>query len=149
MTSPQLLQMLKAAHLELQTCFDEMDALTIGPAVSRSIYSSARFRISCASLKRRAAFNAVCEKLNKSATAEDANVIARLRGADAASVKRSAQHVRDWPAERIDADWRGYCKSSRLIRNAMAQELRAVEQQLFPLLAGEAFKRPSNSARAA
>src|SRR5688500_6260552 len=104
MTPCKLLQKLKAAHLELQGCLAEMEALTMGLSVSRPVYSSARFRISNASLKRRATFNAVCDKLSQVATAEEASVICRLREADLTLVKRSAQHVREWPAERIEAD---------------------------------------------
>lgn len=84
MTPPELLQKLKAAHSELQSCLSEMEALTTGLAVSRPVYSSARFRISNASLKRRATFNAVRDKLSQVATAEEASVICRLREADLA-----------------------------------------------------------------
>lgn len=149
MTPPELLQKLKAAHLELQSCLAEMEALTMGLAVSRRVYSSARFRISNASFRRRATFNVVCDKLSQVATAEEASVICQLREADLALVKRSAQHVREWSAERIEADWRQYCKASRSIRSAMAQELRSVEQHLFPILSSQSVKHSRSMPRAA
>ena len=145
----ELLQKLKATHLELQISLHDMEALTTSPAVSRSLYSSARFRISNASLKRRAIFRAVCDKLSEVSAAEDANVIARLRQSDAALVKHSAKHVREWPANRIEADWKGYCKASGSIRRAMTQELRAVEQNLFPLLTDQSVVCRSFMPRAA
>lgn len=139
-----LFQKLKAAHVELRTCIDEMEALTTGPAISRPVYCSARFRISNASLKRRATFNFVCDKLSESATAEEADMIARLRSEDLALVGRSAQHVRDWPAEQIEADWQGYCKASRSIRAAMARELKHVEETLFPILLRHSLRHRSH-----
>lgn len=149
MTVDGLLQKLKAAHVELRTCLDEMEALTMGLPVSRPVYCSARFRISNASLKRRATFNCVCDKLSQLATAEEADTIARLRSDDLAMIGRSAQHVRNWPAEQIDADWRGYCEASRLIRDAMARELKAVEETLFPILMRQSLRHRSHIPKAA
>jgi hypothetical protein len=144
MTLEGLFQKLKAAHVELRTCLDEVEALTTGPLASRPVYCSARFRISNASLKRRATFNFVCNKLSQSATAGEADTIARLRSDDLALIKRSAQHVRDWPAEQIDADWRGYCRASQFIRDLMARELRAVEETLFPILMRQSLRHQSH-----
>lgn len=128
------LQTLMVAHAELRTCLAEMEQLTLLPSASRSDFATARFRISNASLKRRAPFKAACEELIQTATAEAAKVIADLRLADSVWIKLSARHVRDWPAEAIEADWSGYCKASRAIRRHIANELDHVEQRLHPLL---------------
>lgn len=132
-TAAHMLHDLHEAHAQVRACLDEMAALTSKRAADRTEYTAARFRISKASMARRACFNAVCANLGDF-TSEHSAVIDKLVRLDRELSSKSTSHVKKWTAETIYTDWPGYCAASRRIRERMAAELEAEEAMLFPLL---------------
>lgn len=130
----QMLQELKEAHGIVEACIREMEELTSTLVPDRLKYTGARYRISRASMARRACFNATVERLARSATSEELAILQRVTQIDRTLSSKSASHVLHWNPERIQTDWVGYCAASRRIRREMAEELLAEQTQLFPLL---------------
>lgn len=131
-----MLSDLRAAHAGVRVCLTEMEALTSRREVSQLEFTQARLRISQASLARRSRFNAACAWLRQNATSERRAIIEELAQRDRQLLSASASHVTKWTADRIMADWNGYCAASRQIRRAMEEELTAEQVKLFPLLVG-------------
>lgn len=143
-TAAELLQRLKEAHAEVRRCVTDLENLTSKSECTKLEYTTARFRISRASLARRNLFNAICHELNKRATDADASVLGKLTAMDKRLLGKSRQHVETWTTERISSDWLSYCAASKLIRLEMLKELRAEEELLFPLLQRRSIKSISN-----
>lgn len=129
-----MLRQLRQCHAEVRACFEEMETLTSQPLPDRLAYTTARFRISRASMARRTCFNSVCAELSKNASQQEAAVIQQVKDVDRALMGKSADHVMKWTTDAVAADWLGYRNASRKIRGHMAAELQAEENLLFPLL---------------
>lgn len=133
-TDDDMFEQLKQCHAEVRACFQEMEAVTSQAKADRLAYTSARFRISKASMARRSCFNAICAELSKTATQPEAAVIEQVKQVDRALMGKSATHVMKWTTEAVAADWLGYREASRKIRRHMAAELEAEQNILFPVL---------------
>jgi hypothetical protein len=149
MTAGVMLNSLRQAHADVRACIDEMEILTSKSTATQLEYTSARFRISKASMARRSLFNSICAEFRKNAVPSEAEIIDQLSTADRELARRSAEHVKQWSTEAVAADWQGYRLASRQIRARMAMELDAEARLLFPLLERRSLVHWSPSERSA
>lgn len=138
MTDNAMLEALKEAHREVRECMEAMEALASSPGADKQTYTTARYRISRASMARRSSFNRVRATLD-SATPMEVAAIENIARLDRELMASSAKHVRRWSVQAIADDWGGYCAASRSIRRQMADELEAEEAMLFPILKRRRF----------
>jgi hypothetical protein len=134
-----LLAELQAAHDVLLAAMAVMDAATRGENPERNLYSNARWRLSQASLNRRALWRRIFAHMMAKAGARDAAALQSLQSADVELLQKSAAHVGKWTVDKIEADWRGYCESSRAIRQGMEACIGAEKRVLYPLLKRDAI----------
>ena len=138
-TSALMLSELQEAHEDLQSAMAAMDGVTREPAANRNEYSSARWRLSQASLKRRTLWARIFEHLRPRAAPRDAEGLKSLHAANLETLRHSAAHVGKWTIETIEADWPGYCEASRAIRWNMKAGMGAEKRVLYPLLTDDAL----------
>lgn len=142
-----LLDELQDAHDALVRALEEIEAVTREPAANRERFSSARWRLSNASLARRVLWQRIRRSMADCALGADARTLAELHETDRALLRDSAEHVRTWTAAAIEARWDGYCAASRDIRWKMQAAISAERRLLYPLL--ERFSRSANRLKAA
>lgn len=136
---------LKNAHSEVRKCLREMEAITSKSELDRVELTSARFRISKASLSRRT-IASICLSALAGCRLESAKtVLESLRRLDLSMRARSATHVAHWTADRIEADWWGYCRASHELRNEMGKQLITEATMLFPLLVANSLAANANA----
>lgn len=129
-----LLADMRTAHGDLSAAIDEIGRLTRGPQPDRESYTTARCRISQASLRRRSHWGKVYQHLITRVDAADAAVLNDLQAADMHMLHRSAAHVGKWSIDAIDRDWAGYCEASRAIRLQMKTCMDTEKRALYPML---------------
>ena len=140
--SALMLSDLQKAHDELVAAMAVMDIVTRADVAERSQYSSARWRLSQASLRRRTLWAAIFQHLRPRVGCRDAADLDWLQTTHLEMLHNSAAHVGKWTVDRIEADWRGYCEASRAIRWKMKAAMGAEKRILYPLLTGDALGRP-------
>jgi hypothetical protein len=133
---------LRAAHGALAVALAEMEGVTRDSAADRLRYSRARWRLSNASLFRRALWQRIHHALAGCATGAEARTLADLQEADCALLRDSADHVRHWTAGSVEAKWDQYCAASRDMRWKIKAGISAEQRLLYPLL-----ERASGAAR--
>lgn len=129
-----LLADLQSAHENLAAAMAGVDRLTRGPLPNRDSYTTVRWRISQASLKRRTHWAKIYQHLIGWVGAEDAAALNELQVTDMQMLQCSAAHVLKWSRDAIDVDWPGYCKASRAIRSQMQSCMDAEIRVLYPML---------------
>ena len=142
-----MLAELREAHAALVVALAEMERVTHDPAADRLRYSRARWRLSNASLARRALWQRIHHSLAGCALGADARTIAELQETDLALLRASADHIREWITPTVEAKLEQYCAASRDIRRKMKAGISAEQRLLYPLL--ERAGRAVRSARAA
>ena len=138
-TAALMLSELQKAHEDLNAAMAVMDTATRGEAPDRNLYSSARWRLSQASLKRRTLWRKNFEHMVAKACSKDAAALQLLQSADAELLHKSAAHVGKWTVNRIEADWHGYREASRAIRREMELCISTEKRVLYPLLKQDAI----------
>jgi hypothetical protein len=129
-----LLAELEAAHANLLERIAELGAVTDQPQPTRLESTSARMRLSQASIERRAVLNRALRYLGERADPAAAQTIAKIRAADGELIAHSVAHLAKWTAQNVDSDWLGYREASRSMRDHMAGTVKAEAQLLKPLL---------------
>jgi hypothetical protein len=137
----RLLDELREAHSAVRDCLREMDVLTSRDRLNLADLTSARFRISKASLIRRSLFTTACAALGRLGPDCGKAVVESLRRLDSQMRVKSTSHVEHWTAKRIASDWPGYCAASRELRADMDKQLTTEEALFFPLLSVQGFER--------
>lgn len=134
----ELLSALDDAHCELLASMTEMGLATSRTEPDPSRYVNLRWKLSRASRARRALVQSIHVELAGCVTPAEAAGLEELQAMDAAMLRATAQHVRTWTVEAINADWRGYCRASKLIRSKMREGIEAEKAILYPLLRARA-----------
>jgi hypothetical protein len=129
-----LLAELEAAHAELRARIAALGAITDSPMPSKMEYTSARLRLSQASIDRRSAVNRILRFLEERGQPGDQEAVARVREANSELNAHSVAHIAKWPAEAVSDDWPGYRLASRSMRDHMQRTADAEAALLKPLL---------------
>jgi hypothetical protein len=124
---------LVATHSVLLERIKELGEVAEHAQPSRLECTSARLRLSQASIDRRSALNRLLHCLGASADAHSSPVLAKVRAGDGELIAHSVKHLARWTAEAVAADWRGYCEASRSMREHMAGTVTAEAELLKPL----------------
>ena len=130
----RLLAELQAAHHELLACVLLMERITAAAAPDPVQLTSARFKISQASLARRMVWRRIQDFLLCKVRGGDRATLRDLTQRDLEQFQRSTLHVAKWPRAAVIADWPGYQAASRLIRGRILITVRAEQEFLYPLL---------------
>lgn len=138
-TAEQMSDKLRQAHARLHQCILEMERLTSRNVAEQVEIAAARYRISRASMSRRAAFTEICQVLRASLADADRAALFTVIENDRSNSKSSADHVTRWSADRIRADWPGYCRASKAIRREMLKQVALEVQLLLPMLQRRRF----------
>ena len=131
-SGPALLVELTAAHAALLERIAELGEITGREAPTSLEYTSARMRLSQASIDRRTVLNRALRHLAERGDCADA--VAKVRAADGELIAHSVMHLGKWTGQAIAADWAGYCGASKAMRDHMADTVRAEAEALRPLL---------------
>ena len=129
-----LLEALRQTHRQLLAEMANMEDLTREKAPDRRRYSQVRWRLSQASLARRTLSARICAGLGAMVEQKDRQTLKEIRTADCELARNSAAHIHRWSADRIEADWLGYCQASREMRWKMEAHLDMERRFLLPLL---------------
>ena len=119
-TSPAaLLAELEAVHSEMTARIAALAAVADSPQPSKMEYTSARLRLSQASIDRRSAVNKILRFLEQRGQPGDAEAVAKVRAANSELNAHSVAHLAKWPTESVATDWLGYREASRSMREHM------------------------------
>jgi hypothetical protein len=132
-SSAALLAELETIHAEMASRIAALGAVADNPQPSKMEYTSARLRLSQASIDRRSALNRLLHCLGGSPDPAASPVLAKVRTADGELIAHSVKHLARWTAEAVAGDWRGYCEASRSMREHMAGTVTAEAELLKPL----------------
>jgi hypothetical protein len=133
-SGPALINELHAAHSVLRERIKELGELTERAAASRLECTSARLRLSQASIERRAVLKRIWESLSGRADSAGSAVLTRVRAADGELIAHSIKHLGAWTSAAVAADWQGYCEASQSMREHMLRTVAAEAELLRPLL---------------
>ena len=114
-----LLAELEAIHAEMTSRIAALGAVADSPQPSKMEYTSARLRLSQASIDRRSAVNAILRFLEQRGQPGDAETVAKVRAANSELNAHSVAHIAKWLTEAVAADWIGYRDASRSMREHM------------------------------
>ena len=120
-----LLAELEAAHSDVRERSAALGAITDSPQPSKMEYTSARLRLSQASIDRRSAVNKIMRFLEQRGQPGDADAVAKIRDANAELNAHSVAHLAKWPTESVATDWLGYREASRAMREHMLRTAEA------------------------
>lgn len=119
-TSPAaLLAELEAVHAEMAARIAALGEVADNPQPSKMEYTSARLRLSQASIDRRSAVNKILRFLEQRAQPGDSEAVAKVRAANTELNAHSVAHLAKWPTESVATDWLGYREASRSMREHM------------------------------
>ena len=130
----RLLAELQAAHHELLACVALMQRVTASPAPDPVQLTSARLKISQASLARRIVWRRIQDFLLCKVRDGDGATLRNLTERDLEQFRRSTEHVGKWTSAAAIADWPGYQAASTQIRGRIVECVRAEQTFLYPLL---------------
>jgi hypothetical protein len=111
-----------------------MERVTSEPRFDRDRVTSARWRISQASFKRRKLSAGLLKRLGTFVTAAEKLALKSLQESEHEMQRASQAHVSFWAIEKIEADWSAYCKASRTLRWRMDAYISMAESALCPLV---------------
>jgi len=114
-----MLAALEFAHAEMREQIAALGAVAENPQPSKMEYTSARLRLSQASIDRRSAVNTILRFLEQRGQPGDAETVAKVRAANSELNAHSVAHIVKWPTEAVAADWIGYRDASRSMREHM------------------------------
>lgn len=137
-TSARLLDKLGNAHEALLCAMEVLDGITREREFNSARFTSARWRISQASLARRTLWGTIFRHLMPRVSGEDAADLQALSQADGEMLRHSANHIANWSPALIEADWGGYCRASRAIRRRMNACIDDERRILYPILKRDA-----------
>jgi hypothetical protein len=125
---------LRHVHAALAERIAALEALTADALPSKMEYTSARLRLSQASIDRRSLLNKALRLLEERADPQSVAAAAKVRAADGELIAHSVAHLAKWTTEAVASDWRGYCESSRSMREHMTRTFEAEAAALGPVL---------------
>ncbi len=129
-----LFDQLQRAHAELDLALSAMVAATQAPSHDRSNYSTARWKLSSASQKRRSLVWRICQRLIPLVAPEDSATLSGLRQRDIEMLHHSAAHVGHWTLDAVERDWAGYCRATHKVRRSMIARIEEEKRLFFPIL---------------
>ncbi|HEY8435064.1 MAG TPA: hypothetical protein VIK68_10715 [Sphingomicrobium sp.] len=129
-----LLAELEAAHSDVRERSAALGAITDSPQPSKMEYTSARLRLSQASIDRRSAVNKIMRFLEQRDQPGDAEAVAKVRDANGELNAHSVAHLAKWPTDSVADDWSGYREASRTMREHMLRVAQLEGNVLRPLL---------------
>ena len=133
--SPALLfAELETAHAEIRERSAALGAITDSPQPSKMEYTSARLRLSQASIDRRSAVNKILRFLEQRGQPGDAEAVARIRDVNGELNAHSVAHLAKWPTDSVADDWAGYRAASRTMREHMNRVAEIEASILRPIL---------------
>lgn len=129
-----LLAQLEANHIALRERIAALGAVTDRPLPSKMEYTSARLRLSQASIDRRSTVNKILRFLEERAAPGDHDAVVKVRSASGELIAHSVAHLAKWPTEAVANDWAGYRDASRSMRDHMLQVIEVEAAVLGPAL---------------
>lgn len=132
-----MLTNLKTAHAELHAAIAELEAETQRYEPEEGSLAAARLKLTRASSRRRALIDQIIPTL-RDLSPEQKSRVQDLRRTASDIAVQSSRHIGDWTMRAILADWQGYRRASKAMRNAMQQRIAEESSLLYPLLGGPA-----------
>lgn len=125
---------LQSVHATLRERIAALGAIADDAQPSKMEYTSARLRLSQASIDRRSALNRTLRFLEERKTPAALAAVARVRAADGELIAHSVAHLAAWTTEAVAADWPGYREASRSMRDHMTRTIEAEAATLYSIL---------------
>ena len=127
---------LKAAHAELRVAITELETETRRFEPNEATLSAARLALPRASSRRRALIDQQILPTLRDLSPEQTSRIDKLRRTASDVAVLSSRHIGDWTMRAILADWQGYRRASKSMRDSMLQRIAEESAILYPLLGG-------------
>ena len=134
-----MLHDLQQAHDRLTAALDALAEVTCDPFPHRVRFTQARFRVSHASLLRRALLGQATDLLLAGARPNEVKALRQLQSAGPETRLESSAHVAKWTSDAIEADWLAYCDASGAMRLRMIAQIDSERRIVYPLLKQRAF----------
>lgn len=132
--SEALLSSLREAHGRLLAAMDVLDHITRQPLADRARFPNARWRLSAASLARRALWKTCFQYLLPIVDRQAARALEAYNREDFELLAHSTAHIARWSADAVEREWPAYCNDSRTIRRLMSAAIEAEQRLLYPIL---------------
>ena len=129
-----MLAELESAHAEMRERIAGLGEVAENPQPSKMEYTSARLRLSQASIDRRSTVNKILRFLEERAAPGDHDAVVKVRSASGELIAHSVAHLAKWPTEAVANDWAGYRDASRSMRDHMLQVIEVEAAVLGPAL---------------
>ncbi|MBB5714799.1 hypothetical protein FHS94_001635 [Sphingomonas aerophila] len=124
------LQQLFSAHQQLLDGLARLETETARPVPDKAAVGAARLALSQASRKRSTILDSVLASEARIRTGPDLLQLVALQDSVRRARTASTAHVARWSQSTLEADWRGYCRDSALMRRHMRRQMEA-ETQFF------------------
>lgn len=134
-----MLTELQNVHGDLLSGIAVMDTVTGQPVADSYRHANARWRLSQAGLQACLLLGSVFSYLLPRAALGDAAVLRSIQATHLNMLRTSTEHVRNWPIDKIEGDWAGYCSGYRVFRWNLMTGIAAEKRLLYPLLANGAL----------
>lgn len=131
-----LLMDLHRAHEDVLGGMEELGRLTRDSLPDDQALSSARWKLSQASMRRRLLWARILGHLAPVVDRDANDDLLRLQKLDIELLGASTDHIKKWTIDAIIADWPGYCLASRHMRWKMIARMEEEKRVLYPLLRG-------------
>ena len=130
---------LQNSHGDLLSGMAAMDTVTSQPVADSYRHSNARWRLSQAGLKASILLGSIFSYLLPRVASGDAAVLRSIQATHLDFLRIATEHVRNWPIDKIQEDWAGYCAGYRAFRWNLATCIAAEKRLLYPMLTKEAL----------
>jgi hypothetical protein len=137
---------LQNTHSDLMSGMAVMDAVIGQPVADSYRHSNARWRLSQAGLKASILLGSIFSYLLPRVASGDAAVLRSIQATHVDFLRTATEHVRNWPIDKIEEDWAGYCGAYRAFQWNLTTCIAAEKRQLYPMLTKEALSRTRRQA---
>jgi len=141
---------LKDAHAELRAAIAELETETRRFEPDEATLSATRLKLTRASSRRRMLIDQEIFPTLRDLPPDQKSRVDDLRRTASEIAVQSSRHIGDWTMRAILADWQGYRRASKAMRDAMLQRIAEESAVLYPLLGGrfdEAAPHTNSAAR--
>lgn len=133
-TSQRMLIELKEVHENLLWGLAVMDEVTDEPVADSYRHTSARLRLSQAGLKSSLLLGKILLHLSPRVSAGEAAELRSIKATHLQLLRTSTEHFGCWSADKIQADWTGYCAGYRTFRWNLQAGIATEKRALYPML---------------
>lgn len=133
-SSAALLAALQAAHRQIESALNGIEAVGATEIPDLAKFSAARLKIGQLNLVRRQIARKVFSHLISVTSAEQGESLRAMQRRDLELSQLLSEHIGHWTPTAIQIDWQGYCDAAKKMRNQLREMVSLERSILYPLL---------------